>query len=259
MAGPPGPIIINEALARRWGARSPLGERLDVRRAARTRPDFGQPIIGAVVGIARDVRHFGLDSDPPPTVYVPYTHNVWSAMTVVARTAVDSEGLLAAVDRALRSVDPAIPLDGPGLGAGTMRLRLANSYAPQRFNASLVAGFAFVALLLAAIGIYGVTSYTVLLETREIGIRISLGATPAGVVCAVVGRAARLATIGLVMGVVAALGLTRFISGLLFEVKPTDPPAYLFTGLLLLAVTAVAAFLPARRASRVDPVTALRS
>jgi predicted permease len=259
MSGPPGPIIINEALARRWGGRSPLGDRLDVLKAARTRPDFGEPLIGTVVGVARDVKHFGLDSDPPPTVYVPYTHNLWMAMTLVARTTGQPDRLLTAIDRAIRQVDATIPLEGPGLGAETMTRRLARSYAPRRFNATLMAGFALVALLLSAVGVYGVTSYTVAMQAREIGIRLSLGATPMGVLGAVVRRVARIAAVGLLTGIVASLGLTRLIRGLLFDVEPTDPRAYAVAGFILLAVAAIAALLPARRASRVDPVTVLRA
>jgi predicted permease len=259
MSGPPGPIIINEALARRWGGRSPLGERLDVLKAARARPDFGEPIIGTVVGIAGDVKHFGLDSDPPPTVYVPYTHNIWAAMTLVARTTGDPDRLLTTLDRTIRQVDATIPLEGPGLGAETMARRLERSYAPRRFNATLMAGFALVALLLSAVGVYGVTSYTVAMQAREIGIRLSLGATPAGVRRAVVGRVARIATVGLLAGIVASLGLTRLIRGLLFEVQPTDPRAYAVAGLALLVIAAIAALLPATRASRVDPTTVLRA
>jgi predicted permease len=259
MSGPPGPIIINEALARRWGGRSPLGERLDVLKAARSRPDFGEPLIGTVVGIARDVKHFGLDSDAPPTVYVPYTHNLWAAMTLVARTAGEPDRLLTAIDRAIRQVDATIPLEGPGLGAETMTRRLARSYAPRRFNASLMAGFALVALLLSAVGVYGVTSYTVTMQTREIGIRLSLGATPMRVLGAVVRRVARIAAIGLLTGIVASLGLTRLIRGLLFDIEPTDPRAYAVAGFILLVVAAIAALVPARRASRVDPVTLLRA
>ncbi len=257
--GPPRPVIINEALAKRWGGRSPLGERLDVLRAARTRPDFGKPLLGTVVGVAREVKHFGLDTDPPPTVYVPYSHNVWASITVITRTAGAPEPLLTAIDRAIRQVDPAIPIDGPGLGSATMTGRLRNSYASQRFNAALVSAFGITALLLAAVGIYGVMSYTVTLETREIGIRMALGAAPAAVLRAVVGRVARIAIVGLLVGILAALGLTRLITGLLFEVKPTDPVTYVVVGFVLMVVTAIAGYVPASRAASVDPAIALRS
>jgi ABC-type antimicrobial peptide transport system permease subunit len=140
-----------------------------------------------------------------------------------------------------------------------MTRRLERSYAPRRFNATLMAGFALVALLLSAVGVYGVTSYTVAMQAREIGIRLSLGATPAGVRRAVVGRVARIATVGLLAGIVASLGLTRLIRGLLFEVQPTDPRAYAVAGLALLVIAAIAALLPATRASRVDPTTVLRA
>lgn len=123
---------------------------------------------------------------------------------------------------------------------------------------ALVSAFAIVALLLAAVGIYGVMSYTVALETREIGIRMALGATPPGVLCAVVGRVTRIAVVGLIAGLAAALGLTRLITGLLYQVEPTDPATFVGVGVLLLAVAMVAGFIPARRAAAVDPVAALR-
>lgn len=259
LRGPEGPVIINEALAKKWAERSPLGERLDVLKAARTRPDFGKPLRGTVVGVTRDVKHFGLDAESPPTVYVPYTHNLWAAITVVARTAGAPERVLPAIDRAIRHVDPAIPLEGPGLGSSAMSERLRSSYASQRFNALLISTFGIVALVLAAVGIYGVMSYTVALETREIGIRMALGAAPAAVLRAVVGRVARIAIGGLLAGILAALGLMRLITSLLFEVKPADPISYGFVGLLLLAVAALAGLVPARRAASVDPAIALRS
>jgi ABC-type antimicrobial peptide transport system permease subunit len=122
----------------------------------------------------------------------------------------------------------------------------------------LIGSFAAVALLLAAVGIYGVTSYTVTLETREIGIRMALGAAPWGVLRSVLGRVARVAGVGWLTGTAAALGLTRLITGLLFEVTPTDPTTYLAVGVLLFAVAVLAGFVPARRAAVVDPVLALR-
>jgi predicted permease len=256
--GPTGPVIINETLARRWTG-SPLGQRLDVLKAARTRSDFGTPLSGVVVGVVRDVRHFGVRADPPATIFVPFTHNVWASIRVVARIAGPPERAALAIDRAIQAVDPAIPLEGEGLGAGSMRHRFERGTAPQRFNASLVSAFAVLALILAAVGIYGVTAYTVAVESRETGLRIALGAAPSRVVWAVVRRALRLALAGAIVGIGAALGLTRLITGLLFEVSPTEPSAYLLTWLLVMAVTGLAAFVPARRAAAADPATILRA
>ncbi len=256
--GPPGPLIVSETLAKRWGERSPVGDRLGVLKAAKTRPDFGQPLVGTVVGVVGDVKHFGLDTEPPPTVYVPYTHNPWGAMVVVARTRIAAEQLVTPIEQAVRQVEPAIPLKGPGLGAWAFETNVRNSYGPQRLNATLVSAFAIVALLLAAVGIYGVMSYTVALETREIGIRMALGATPPGVLRAVVGRVTRIAVFGLIAGMAAALGLTRLITGLLYQVEPTDPATFVGVGLLLLAVATLAGWFPARRAAAVDPVASLR-
>jgi putative ABC transport system permease protein len=256
--GPPGPVIINETLARRWTG-SPLGQRIDVLKAARTRSDFGTPLSGVVIGVVRDVRHFGVGADPPATIFVPFAHNVWSSISVVARIAGQPDLAAPAIDRAIHAVDPAIPLEGEGLGTGGMRYRFDQGTAPQRFNASLVSAFAALALILAAVGIYGVTAYTVAVETRETGIRIALGAAPSRVLWAMVGGALRVALAGALVGIGAALGLTRLITGLLFEVKATEPSAYLLTGLLIMAVTALAAFVPARRAAAADPATTLRA
>lgn len=256
--GPPGPLIVSETLAKKWGGRSPVGERLGVLKAARTRPDFGQPLIGTVVGVAGDVKHFGLDREPPPTVYLPITHNPWASIVVVVRTAITTEHVIPPIERAVRQVDPAIPLKGPGLGVASFEAAVRNSAEPQRLNATLVSAFAAVALLLAAVGIYGVMSYTVALEAREIGIRMALGATPAGVLRAVVGCVTRIAGVGLVAGVAAALGLTRLITGLLYQVEPTDPVTYVAVGVLLLVVATLAGWFPARRAAAVDPMVALR-
>ena len=257
--GPPGPLMVNEVLARRWGGKSPVGDRFGVLKAARTRPDFGQPLVGTVVGVVRDVKHFGLDAEPDPVVYVPYTHNPWAAMALVTRTVLPPEQLLPAIDRAVRLAEPAIPTTGMGLGAATIDSRIRRSYAPQRLNAALVSAFAVVGLLLAAVGIYGVMSYTVALESQEIGIRMALGAAPSGVIRAVVGRVARIAVIGLAAGMAAALALTRLITGLLYQVEPTDPATFVAVGVLLLVVAVLAGYLPARRAAAVDPVVALRS
>jgi putative ABC transport system permease protein len=256
--GPPGPLIVNRTLARRWGGRSPVADRLGVRKAARTRPDFGESFIGTVVGVVGDVKHFGLDTEPPPTLYVPYAHNPWGHIVVVARTGIAPGRLVAPIERAVRQVEPAIPLKGPGLGAWTFQTSMRNSYAAQRLNAALVSAFAIVGLLLAAVGIYGVMSYTVTLETREIGIRMALGAAPPRVLRTVVGRVTRIAALGLVTGSAAALALSRLISGLLYDVRPTDPLTFVGVSVLLLVVAILAAFLPARRAATVDPVLALR-
>jgi putative ABC transport system permease protein len=256
--GPPGPVIINETLARRW-TKSPLGQRIDVLRAASTRSDFGTPLSGVVVGVVRDVRHFGVGADPPATIFVPFAHNVWSSISVVARIAGSPDLAVPAIDRAIHGVDPAIPLEGQGLGAGSMRHRFERGTAPQRFIAILVSAFAVLALFLAAVGIYGVTAYTVAVENRETGIRIALGAAPSRVLGTVVGGALRTALAGTLVGLGAAIGLTRLIAGLLFDVKPTEPSAYLLTGLLVLVVTGLAAFVPARRAAAADPITTLRA
>ncbi|MCZ6858403.1 MAG: ABC transporter permease [Gemmatimonadetes bacterium] len=257
--GPPGPVIVNDVLARRWGETPAVGQRLGVLKAARTRPDFGQPLMGTVVGVVGDLRHFGLESEPSPMVYVPYTHNPWSEMAFLVRTESSPGPLLSAVENAVRRVEPAIPLEGLGQGASTMADRVRRSYATQRLNAALVGAFAFAALLLAAVGIYGVMSYTVALQTREIGIRIALGAAPGAMMGAIVGRVLRITALGLIAGVLAAVGLTRLITSLLYQVAPTDPVTYGVVAVVFVAVAVAAGYVPARRAAAVDPVRALRA
>ncbi len=142
------------------------------------------------------------------------------------------------------------------MGAPTVRFGLANP--AQRFNAALMSAFAVVALLLAAVGMYGVIAYTVSLRTREIGVRMALGATPGGVLRSVVHRVARITLIGLGLGVVAALALTRLLAGLLYLIEPRDPATFVGVGMILMVVAILAGYIPAKRAGKVDPLVALR-
>ena len=256
--GPAGPLIVSEALAAAWGESSPVGSRLGVLKASRIRTDFGEPILGTVIGVVSDVSQIALTFRPLPIVYVPYTHDVWAMMAAVVRTAVSPGRLVADIDEAVNAVDPAIPLDGPGLGARSMETFVGDSMAQQRMNAGLVSAFAVVALALAAIGVYGVTSYTVALATREIGIRMALGAAPARVLRTVIGRVTVVAVVGLTLGLGGALGLTRLITSLLFQVQPTDPATFVGVALVLFSVIAFAGYVPARRAASVDPMVVLK-
>ena len=160
---------------------------------------------------------------------------------------------------AVRQIDPGIPLGGRFANVLTVGARDFGITSRQRFNARLVSAFATAALALAAIGIYGVLAYSVARETKQIGIRIALGAAPSKVVSEVIVRVIRIALIGMVGGVIAAVALARLMQGMLYQVKPTDPVTFAGMGLLLVAVVLVAGYVPARRAARVDPTIALRA
>jgi len=254
--------IVNETLARRyWPDQDPVGRPVTLFKSAQSRADFGQSFTAEVVGIVGDVRHTGLNESPAAEVYVPYTVNPWGHVAVIARTRVDPATLLVSLRRAVSAVDPDIPVVGATESGGmvTMKRLLADQLARRRFTVILLVAFAVAALLLAALGIYGVISYVVTLRTHEIGIRTALGATSKDVRVLVVVEALRVVAVGLVAGLAGAFGLTRLLRSLLYGVGPTDPGTFLTVTLLLAAVAFVASYLPARRASRVDPMVALRT
>lgn len=259
LSASPGPLVINETLARIWGENTPIGQPLAVLKASRDRADFGEPIFGTVVGVVGDIRHFGPEVAPSPTVYVPFTHDVWSHIFVIARTRTDPSALLDDIEDAVRIVEPGIPLEGTGQGAYTMTGRLGSQLAPRRLNAVIVAIFAAFAMILALIGVYGVTTYAVSNESREIGIRLALGANPRTVERLFLNRAAKQVVWGLVVGLVVALWLGRFMTAVLFGVTGHDPITFVAVAGSLLVVGLLAGYVPARRAARVDPVRALRT
>ena len=210
-----------------------------------------------VVGVVSDVRQFDLDDDPRPAAFAPYTQEslFWFApRDLVVRAEGDPLALAAPVREAIRALDP----DQPVAGVRTMEQVVAESVARRRFSTLLLGGLAAVAVFLAALGVYGVVACTVAQQTREIGIRMALGARRVQVFRLVVGQGARLAVAGVLLGLAGSLALTRLMASLLFGVTPTDPMTFLVTALALPAVAVLASFVPARRATRVDPMTALR-
>jgi len=246
-ADAPGVAIINEALARKFfGAEDPLGKRLLI--------EDGPPRPREVVGVVGDVRHFGPGIEPTPEMYVPYLDRPYPNLTLVVRADGDPAGMAAALRREIAALAPALPV----ANLKTMEQYLAGSVTQQRFSLTLLALFGAVALLLAAVGIYGVMSYSVAQRTHEVGVRLALGARRGDVVRLVVGQGMRLAGLGVALGLVAAFGLTRLMQSLLFGVSATDPVTFAAIPLLLAGVAALACYLPARRASRVDPMAALR-
>jgi putative ABC transport system permease protein len=246
-SGVPGVALVDEKLAKQyWPNQDPLGKR--VRRLGAQAPWF------TVVGLVGHVQHAQLDAEAKGALYFSSLQNRAPGMTFVARTSNDPRGLAGALPAAVAAVDQDLPV----FEIRTMEQRVLESLTPRRFAMYLLGIFAAVALALSAVGIYGVMAQSVTQRTHEIGIRMALGAEPRDVLRLVVGQGMALAAIGLVTGVAAALGLTRWMSRLLFGVRPTDPLTFLAVAAVLAAVALAACYLPARRATRVNPVEALR-
>jgi putative ABC transport system permease protein len=243
-------VIVSQSLARRfWPGQSAVGQRLD--------PGFSGAGWCSIVGIVGDVKQGGLASDAPLTIYLPYGQGpsfLLSFMAIAVRTGGDPVSMVNAVRTQVQSVDPEIPV----FGASSMEELISKSVSEPRFNSVLLASFAGLALVLAAVGIYGVIAYSVTQRTREIGIRMALGAEPRSVANRVVGEGARLALLGIALGMVAALALARLIANFLFGVTATDPATFCGVAMLLTLVALAACYIPARRAARVDPIVALR-
>jgi len=208
-----------------------------------------------VIGIARHVRMYNLQEEGRGQLYVPHSYEAYRGLAIAIRRTGDPTSLTAAVRRAIHGVDPNQPI----ADVSTMRLAVRDSLAQRRLVLALVGGFAAAALLLVALGIYGVTASSVAQRTRELGIRMALGAEPRRVVGAVLVEPVRLVAVGLALGVVGTLVSRSVIRKLLYDVSPTDPVTLGLVAIGLLLVALLASYLPARRATRVDPMVALRS
>ena len=245
----PGVAIVNETAAQRyWPGVDPLGKRIK-----RGRPESKNPWL-TVIGIVSGSRQLSLKEGSQPEIYVPYLQNPGLTFTLVARTASDPRSLTGALRKEVLSADREIP----AVNIKLMEELISNSVAKERFYVLLLAVFAVLALILAAVGVYGVMSYSVTLRTRDIGIRMALGARPADIFKHIVGQALLLGLIGLGVGIVLAIASTRVMSSLLYGINATDPLTLAITSLVLLAVALLASYLPARRATRVDPLVTLR-
>jgi putative ABC transport system permease protein len=244
--------LINQAMARRyWEDEDPVGRRFKFGPRASTAAWF------TVAGVVGDVRQAGLNALPLPEMYTPLTqaHLPWARPRVLfIRTAGDPLSLVAAVKNQIWAVDK----DQTIWAVRTMEEIVADSLAPRRFNLWLLAAFAALALVLASIGIYGVISYAVSQRTREIGVRMALGARRRDILKLIVGQGLVLTLGGVAMGLAASLALTRWLATLLYDVSTTDPVTFGGVSLLLTGVALLACYLPARRATKVDPMVALR-
>ena len=246
----PNVVVISETMARRyWPGEDAVGKRIAAGRV--TSPeDWIQ-----VVGVVKDVRQFELNAEPKPQMYLSYRQaGFFEPRDLVVKTDVDPSSLAATVRKAVWEIDK----DQPVSNIQTMEEILADSIARQRFSMLLLAIFAAVALVLAGVGIYGVMSYSVAQRTHEIGIRMALGAETGAVLKLAVGYGMKLVIAGIVIGLIAAFALTRVMATLLFGVTATDPTTFTLISLLLVAVAALASYIPARRATRVNPIIALR-
>jgi putative ABC transport system permease protein len=239
--------VIDEAFAQRhFPDEDPIGRGIDIGNGT---DGFYQ-----IVGVVGSVRYEELGTRPAPTMYVPSKQDDFSTMWIVVRTDGDPAILSPSARQAVKALDPSLP------AYSIVRLSsvVSDSVAQRRFSMLLLAAFALVALFLAAIGLYGVVAYTVSQRTQEIGVRMAIGAQQSDVLRLVVGGGMKLAIVGVAVGLAGAVALARFVATMLFEVTPFDPASYGATAALLLGIAALACYMPARRAMRVDPLTALR-
>jgi putative ABC transport system permease protein len=243
--GPKAPpvLLINEAAVKEFGGKDPIGQQVDM----------GDGF--TVIGIVSDARRRSLNEPPRPALYLPYTQFVLPYMGAIVRTDRGAGAVASAVKTAVAQVDPDLPIGD----VKTMEQIIEDSTGEPRFRSFLIASFAVLALMLAAVGVYGLISFTVTQRVPEIGVRLALGASPRQVFTQVIGQGLKLAVIGVAVGLLASVAATTLVSGLLFNTSATDPIVYGSLAVLLLAMAALACYVPARRAMRVDPMTALRS
>jgi putative ABC transport system permease protein len=249
--------IVNQALADRyWSGEDAIGKRIAYSGFGEGKPNWCE-----IIGVAGNVKHLGPDIPAKPEVYLPFLQPLFSTATsvigpmyLVTRSATQPEALTGAIRGVIASVDSNQPVSN----MKTMTARVSTALAQRRFNALLLGIFAGVALLLASIGIYGVMSFAVTQRTRELGIRMALGASASDVLRLVLGRGLALTLIGVIGGLAASFVLTSLINSLLYEVSATDPLTFVEVSVILITVSTGACFVPARRAMRVDPMLALR-
>jgi predicted permease len=245
--------IIDEATAfRYWPNQDPVGRRL--RLGLDPTPAGTPQPWRTVVGIVKNIKSDGLDIDGVPHVYVPIYQNLDRSLGVVLRTSLPASFLEPEIRREVQSIDPGLPI----FHVSSMHEVIDNSLAPRRFSADMVSGFAALAIFLASLGIYGLLAYMVGQRSREIGLRMALGAQRADIVKLILGKGVVVSAVGILVGVLCAASTASMMATLLYGVRPHDPMVFLAVPLLLLAVAILASYIPARRATKVDPMIALR-
>jgi putative ABC transport system permease protein len=246
--GQPDVVIINQKMAQRyWPDGDAVGKRIKIG------PPEHEPWL-TIVGIVGNVNHVGLNAEPDLATYEPHAKRPWSEMTLLVRTSGDPLSLAAPVQRELRNAEKEILIED----VGTMNRRLALSVAPQRLNLVLLVTFALIAMVLATAGIYGVIAHSVTQRTQEIGVRMALGAQARDILQMVLKHGLVLVLSGTAIGVAGALALTRYLTTLLFGITPTDTLTFVVVSLIFFLIAMVASLIPARRATKVDPLIALR-
>jgi putative ABC transport system permease protein len=253
-ASSPPIVVINEAMAKMfWRDTNPIGQQIWIGKPMG--PAQSEPAPREIVGIVADIRSSTLADTPSPTMYIPYTQTRFNdEASFLIRMRATPLFSIPAIRQALHSVDPG----EPPTQVQTMEQVVTSSLNDWRFHAILLGVFGALALAIAAVGVYGVISYSVAQRTHEIGVRMALGAKQRDILRLVIGQGLALAVIGVAIGIVAAFGLTRLMASLLYGVSATDPLTFAGVSLLLVFVALIACYVPARRAMRVDPMIALR-
>ncbi len=242
-------FIVSEAFVKKYLANeNPLGQSINA--LMDTQNPFGE-----IVGVVGDVREGALDQESMPTVYYLYSHLPYPSMIFVVRSAGNPAALAEPARKIIRGIDRSQPI----AEIHTMQEVIGQTFARQRFSALLLSAFSIIAVVLASIGIYGVLAYSVSERSREFGVRAALGADPRRIIALVLGAGARLVVVGSAVGLAGALGLSTALKSLLFDIGPRDPLTFIVAPLLLFCIALLAAYIPARRAARVDPMTALRA
>ena len=240
-------VVINASMARTWRSQqNPVSQRVRV----------GDQNWRTIVGVVGDVQHEGLGTKPEPEMYVPYAQvpNVEARPVMILRTSVEPASLTSALRQAVSEVDRSVPIDQ----IETMKQIIYGSVGESRFRTTVLVMFALLALFVASVGLYGVMSYAVGQRTREFGIRMAVGATRGAILRAVLGKAVKLVSVGICLGLIGAVLLARVIASLLYGVAPFDAVTLAGVSILLALVALMASYLPARRASRANPMDSLR-